>query len=212
MCGRVLVLSFEETVEVLHILQRGTPLTAAALDASAARKEARPRSNVHAVVAKGKTLAVEQLSWGFDASWSSTPLFNTRIESAAKKQGMWAQAFERGRCILPVCAFFEPHGTQQATSPRTGKPVKRPYRFAAPDGAPLLLGCLHMDGRLSVVTSEPNAAVQPVHDRMPLVLRQDELPTWLGEGYARLADRSGIALSPTPELPLREQAHQESLF
>lgn len=47
--------------------------------------------------------------------------------------------------------------------------------------------------RLSLVTTEPNAQVAAVHNRMPLVLEDSEALAWLGEKFARLADRSHVA-------------------
>ena len=54
-------------------------------------------------------------------------------------------------------------------------------------------------GRLSIVTTEPNAAVAPVHNRMPLVLGPGESDVWLFGDFASLADRRGVALSSEPE-------------
>ena len=53
-------------------------------------------------------------------------------------------------------------------------------------------------GRFSVVTTAPNKDVSPVHNRMPLVLGPGESSLWLGSDFARLADRSGIALDVLP--------------
>ncbi len=49
-----------------------------------------------------------------------------------------------------------------------------------------------------MVTTDPNAAVAPVHDRMPLVLRPHEVSLWLSGGYQALADRSALALDVRP--------------
>ena len=40
---------------------------------------------------------------------------------------------------------------------------------------------------------------RPVHDRMPLVLREDEAESWLADDPMFFADRSAIALDVTPE-------------
>ena len=51
----------------------------------------------------------------------------------------------------------------------------------------------------SIVTTAPNATIAPVHDRMPLVLREDEVESWLAGDPMAFADRSTIALDVTPE-------------
>lgn len=50
-----------------------------------------------------------------------------------------------------------------------------------------------------IVTTAPNAATAPVHDRMPLVLREDEVKSWLAGDPMAFADRSAIALDVAPE-------------
>lgn len=49
-----------------------------------------------------------------------------------------------------------------------------------------------------MVTTEANEDMTPIHHRMPLVVRQEELPLWLGPGYQELADRSSIKLEVEP--------------
>ena len=76
---------------------------------------------------------------------------------------------------------------------------RRPqFRFAAPgDGGVLLLAGLREGDRFTVVTTEPNAVVGAIHDRMPLVLSPTEALTWLDgthEDLAALADRAHVAL------------------
>ncbi|WP_303941993.1 SOS response-associated peptidase family protein [Enorma burkinafasonensis] len=84
-------------------------------------------------------------------------------------------------------------------SERTGKPVRRQYRFRVPGARAFLLAAVQEDGRFSIVTTAPNASVAPVHDRMPLVLGPGEMGVWLGPDFARLADRSDIELASEPE-------------
>ena len=164
------------------------------------RGQARPGSTVNAIAVGADGLGVAPLTWGFAAPDRSGKLvFNTRVESALGGSRMWAEAIREGRCILPAAAFFEPHRSETARSPRSGRTTKRQYEFSMPDGAPLLLASVQRDGRLSVVTTEPNASVAPVHPRMPLALRFEEVPTWLGDDFPTLADRSGLPLDARPE-------------
>ena len=58
---------------------------------------------------------------------------------------------------------------------------------------------IEREDQLSIVTTQPNAAVSPVHDRMPLVLGAGESSIWLGADFATLADRSAIQLTAISE-------------
>ena len=145
----------------------------------ASRPEALPSSVVPLIVAAGDGcgLAVAHMAWGYEVPWKNGPVFNTRIETTLRGEGsMWAESFARRRCLVPARGFYESHATETVPSERTGRPVKRQYAFAAPDGAPLLLAGVHDRGRFSLVTTEPNAAVAPVHNRMPLALEPGEVP------------------------------------
>ncbi|MBQ3301486.1 MAG: SOS response-associated peptidase family protein [Eggerthellaceae bacterium] len=163
------------------------------------------------------SLEIADCIWGFSVDWQKQSVFNTRLESALSGSGMWAGPMERGRCVVPVLAFYEPHATETVVSARSGKSVKRPYVFWQPSTVgqgvePLMIAAVCSDGRCSLVTTEPNAHVAPVHKRMPLILRFEEVPVWLegdSRDVAELADRSAVGLSVCPEdelLPREEPA------
>lgn len=163
--------------------------------------DARPGSHAPLFVPDGAGgLRVATLEWGFPLDGKPHAVFNTRIESALDqlrrgRRGMWAKAIAEGRCLVPVRAFYEGHVSERVTSERTGKPVRRQYRFRMPGARAFLLAAVQQDGRFSIVTTEPNASVAPVHDRMPLVLGPGESGIWLGTSFASLVDRSRIQLS-----------------
>lgn len=165
------------------------------------------------------------LTWGIDVSWKKGLVFNTRIESALAGRAMWRDALDRGRCLVPVRAFFETRSVESPTAElplgtlgasagdgaapsaatSTGKVARgrRPqFRFAGPGDGALLLAGLRLGDRFTIVTTEPNDAVAPVHHRMPLVLNPVEALTWLngtlGE-LAELADRTRVALERAEE-------------
>lgn len=66
---------------------------------------------------------------------------------------------------------------------------------------PLLLGGIWQDDRFSIMTTEPNEAVRPVHDRMPLALSMQGALAWLaGDADAEQlasSDMESTALYPT---------------
>ena len=137
--------------------------------------------------------------------------------------GMWAGPISRGRCVVPARGFFETHATETVRSPKTGRNIKRRYRFGPENEAPLLFAGVRDETCFSVVTTSPNAVVSPVHDRMPLVLSPQEAVWWLrvpwadfANGWHRLANRGDVALTSCPVQPAAPQQNspfeQTSLF
>ena len=149
-------------------------------------------------------ISMLELGFGWPVEWKKGTVFNARLESLLSDSGMWAGALSERRCIVPCESFFESHMEETSISPRTGKPVKRRYSFASPDGGPLFLGAVYEGDFFSIVTTAPNADVAPVHDRMPLVLSVEEARLWIDPStpmadISRLGDRSGIELKVLPE-------------
>lgn len=186
--------------------------------------QAYPGSQVNVVTMRDGKTAVERLTWGFTVEWSQRPVYNTRLETAmGPNPGMWADAIEHDRCVVVATNFFESHDTEKARSQKTGRAVKRQYSFAGEDGAPLLLAAVRDGDCFSIVTTEPNAVVAPVHNRMPLVLQPGEARWWLRASWPdfvanwqKLANRNGMQLTATPEQPelgnTGSSFKQESLF
>ena len=121
--------------------------------------------------------------WGLIPSWAKDPalgnrLFNARSETVADKPS-FRTAFRRRRCLIPADGFYE----WQA---RTGGP-KQPYLIRSSGGEPLALAGLWdlwegFDGCLescTILTTQANAFMAPVHDRMPVILAPGDWATWL---------------------------------
>lgn len=197
MCGRFVSLSWDEVLGVIQSIQMDTPFNIDP-DWPARRPDAYPKSIVPIIAPIDDALAPIDLRWGFAAPWDDRKvLFNTRIETALEQRnGIWHEAIEHGRCIVPTFGFFEPSATETVISPRTGKPIKKQYEFSSPGGLTLLAGVRNRDA-FSVVTTAPNRTVAPVHARMPIVLVPDDVGKWLSEDFASLADRSNITLDAT---------------
>lgn len=209
MCGRVTLLSGQEIEEVLSCMNQQLELLPfedlPAMQPEAnqwqMRKDAFPGMRLQAIVENEScdSFQLRELGWGYPVEWQKAPVFNTRIESALDGRTMWADSFQNRRCVLPVAAFYEPHATQTVASQRTGKQVKRPYLFADPTGLPVFLAGVFEAGYVSILTTQPNDVMAPIHKRMPLVLRYGELGEWYEKGSAKFADRSLIPLMAVAE-------------
>lgn len=194
MCGRFVSLTWDEVLDVVRSIEMDTPYNYEP-DCPARRADAYPKSIVPVIATDGRKLAPVDLRWGFIAPWDDKRvLFNTRIETALdQKSGVWKEAIEKGRCIVPTFGFFEPSATETVISPKSGKSIKKQYEFMFPNQLTLLAG-VRNDDAFSVVTTQPNKVMVPIHQRMPLVLRQDEVDQWLYGDFASLADRENILL------------------
>ena len=162
---------------------------------------------------RGGDLARVDLLWGVDVSWKRGLVFNARIESALSGSGLWSEAVENGRCIVPVRAFYETRNVDGGTGGR-----KPQYRFASAGGTALLLAGLRLGDRFVLVTCEPDAVVGRVHSRMPLSLTAPEALAWLDRSTTArdlLARHAPVPLEAQEEpAPTRRPADsdQMSLF
>lgn len=222
MCKRCIIFTYDEVLDIMHRIGVGTPPNFNP-DWLVRTTEAYPKSVAPLIVPKFDTgevapasslatesfssssslpaftlglLGVRELSWGFEESWKPGVVFNTRIESATKP--IWRESMEHRRCVLPVLAFFETHQEETYPSPKTGKLIKRQYEFRIPGQEVIFIGCIWREDTFSMVTTDANADMTSIHHRMPLIVRQKELPLWFGPDYQQLANRSEIRLESRP--------------
>jgi putative SOS response-associated peptidase YedK len=205
MCVRFSPLTAEEAQAVLDMRGRRGSHAIRYIEVPDPLHDARPGSQVPLFVPDASgSLAVRTLTWGFPLDGKPNAVFNTRIETALVqlergRRGMWAKAIREGRCLVPVRAFYEGHMTEHVPSPVTGKPVKRQYRFRLPGARAFLLAAVQLDGMFSIVTTEPNESVAPVHNRMPLVLGPGESSVWLDSSFTSLVNKNRPELEVLPE-------------
>jgi putative SOS response-associated peptidase YedK len=130
------------------------------------------------------------LRWGLIPSWSKGPdsrysMINARAETVASKPA-YRGAFKRRRCVIPAEGFYE------WQAPALGKgQVKQPYFIRRRDDAPVLLAALWELWRpaegepvqsCTIIVTDANSVIAPIHDRMPVVLEPDVLDAWLDPG------------------------------
>ena len=135
------------------------------------------------------------MRWGLIPPWwkktaKETPsTFNARAETVTEKP-FFRSAFKRQRCIIPASGFYE------WISAGKGKP-KQPYYITATDGQPLAFAGLWSRWRnietdaevlsATIIVTNANETLRPIHDRMPVILEADSFQSWLkGEAGTEL--------------------------
>lgn len=126
----------------------------------------------------------DRMLWGFREPWMAEramkPQINARGEGIAGKR-MFAHAYAKRRCLIPVDNFFEWRSTRLP---------KQPYALAMADGAPFALAGLwaaYPDAatgqwlrNFAVITAAANEMIADIHERMPVILAPDDYERWLG--------------------------------
>jgi len=141
-----------------------------------------PGTNIAAIrqSPEGKRV-LHLLKWGLVPHWAKDPgignkLNNARGESVMEKPS-FREAFKRRRCLIPADAFYEWKAEGKLKQPYC---ISLPEPFAmaglweswkSPDGSILRTCC--------VITTRPNAVMEPIHDRMPVIIAPADWGRWL---------------------------------
>lgn len=150
-----------------------------------------PRFNVAptqpiAVVADANERKAEWMRWGLIPSWAKdasigSRLINARSETLIEKPS-FRSAFAKRRCLVLADGFYE----WQKGGAAGGR--SQPYYFKRVDGKPFVFAGLwefwrSPDGEpvrsCTIITTEANGLVKPVHERMPVMLSGEPLWAWL---------------------------------
>jgi putative SOS response-associated peptidase YedK len=132
------------------------------------------------------------LRWGLVPFWAKDAkmaysTINARAEEVASKPA-YREALKRRRCLVPADAFYE----WQRLDPKT----KRPFAFALKSGEPYAFAGLWESWRpkdkndpdaapletFTILTTDPNELMEPVHNRMPVILEPKDYSRWLDTG------------------------------
>ena len=179
------------------------------VDAPGGRFNVAPTDEAAVVVQRDDHRAITAYRWGLIPHWSETSatgnrMFNARSETIDRNPA-FRYAFGKRRCLVPVDAFYEWQ--------RDGN-VRNPFAVVRPDGAPLALAGLWAGWKdpetgevvrsFTILTTGPNEAMRPIHNRMPVVLPESAWDRWLDPTRTKpseLAELSGL-LVPAPEKAL----------
>jgi putative SOS response-associated peptidase YedK len=128
-----------------------------------------------------------QLRWGLVPFWAKEPklgysTIHARSEEVARKPA-FREALKKRRCLVPADAFYEWQSI--------GKKTKHPFAFALRSGEPHALVGLWERWQpkegppletFTIVTTDPNELMQPIHHRMPVILEPRDYQRWFDPG------------------------------
>jgi putative SOS response-associated peptidase YedK len=141
------------------------------------------------------------LRWGLIPSWAKDPkignqCINAKAETVAEKPS-FRSAFKKRRCLVIATGFYEWQVQGRAKQPIwIGLRSKRPFAFAGlweqwkpPEGEPL--------ETCTIITTEPNDLMAPIHNRMPVILSPASYDQWLDLSFQQIEPLKAL-LRPYP--------------
>jgi putative SOS response-associated peptidase YedK len=160
-----------------------------------------------AIIADESGRHLELLKWGLIPSWAKDPkignkMINARAETVAEKPAFRA-ALKKRRCLIPVDGFYE--------WKREGK-TKTPMYIQMKSGEPFALAGLYEFWKpadsdkwiksCTIITTTPNALMEDIHDRMPVIIKPNAYDHWLDPADAP-AEKLLPLLKPYAASPMK---------
>jgi len=150
-----------------------------------------PTQKVPVVTTKGQ---VELMQWGIVPVWAaeaSKALINARCESVREKRS-FKTSFTQRRCLVPADGFYE-----------WTKIGKRPYFFSVNGGARFAIAGIWEGGgdvsRCCLLTTAANSVLEPIHNRMPVIVRREDWEEWFSPDPLSDASFQRITTPYAPE-------------
>mgnify|MGYP002636797464 CR=1 FL=1 len=135
-----------------------------------------------AIISNESPTELQFYRWGLIPFWAKDPLIgnkliNARAETISEKPS-FKNAFRRRRCLVPADGIYE----------WKKNPTKTPYRIVLDSGAPFSMAGIwekwvsgngEIIHSFSIITTEPNQLIAPIHNRMPVILLPENEKMWL---------------------------------
>jgi putative SOS response-associated peptidase YedK len=144
---------------------------------------------------QGRTLSMAR--WGLVPHWAKEAkikysTINARAETVAEKP-TYRDAFRRQRCLIPATGYYE---WQQAGG------QKIPYHIRRDDSAVFAFAGLwdrwERGGEdfdsCSIIVTAASSAMQPIHERMPVILEPSSYKVWLNPAHENRAQLQALLL------------------
>jgi putative SOS response-associated peptidase YedK len=175
-----------------------------------------PAQMIDVVFEPETTRILSQLKWGLVPSWSKDAeignrMINARAETLTEKPS-FREAFKSRRCIIPASGFYE--WQKKSTA------AKQPFYFYLKEKevfgfAGLWEGWIDKTTgeeleTCTIITTEANELLKPVHERMPVILKAESYDEWL-DAKVKDTDKLQELLKPYPAKEMGSHAVSRSV-
>lgn len=130
------------------------------------------------LIADQSKIKPSAMIWGFPRWQDKGLIFNARSETALQKN-FFSDAIKHNRVVIPATGFYE-------WRKREGQKAKDKFLFTSPRSPILYLAGFwknftEQEARqhFTILTTQANQSVMPYHQRMPILLRREDVPEWL---------------------------------
>ena len=143
-----------------------------------ARYNIAPTQEVLVIADFGSGLELTKLVWGLIPARTSDGkrFINVRAETIEIKLS-FSESFKRRRCLILSDGFFEWKSSAKS---------KQPYYFQMTDESPFAFagiwdswGTREQTTTCAIITTTANETLEPIHHRMPVILRPETYQLWL---------------------------------
>jgi putative SOS response-associated peptidase YedK len=167
-----------------------------------------PTNDVYVVVETGGVRKLETFHWGLIPFWAKEKkvgqkMINARAETIMEKNA-YKRPFAKRRCIIPADGFFE-------WKKIPGQKTKQPMYIHRTDDEPIAFAGLWELWKppatkddestwihsCTIITTTPNEVMEPIHDRMPVLLPPSAWNEWLDRDNEDV-ETLGKLLVPAP--------------
>lgn len=193
MCGRFLLLTDTDRSEIESIIDE---ISEKYKNSALPHGEVFPTNSVPVIYSHNSRKILSAARWGFPNFKNNGVIINARSETLAEKP-MFKKSFSAQRCIVPANGYFE-----WLTEGR-----KNTKYFIQPKGISLfyMAGLYNIFNdrsgnpyaALTIITVDANPDISFIHDRMPAILDDTSIATWLDGGITDLSTLQGLLL-PAP--------------
>jgi putative SOS response-associated peptidase YedK len=142
------------------------------------------------VVTRNSPNKLVMMKWGLVPFWAKDPkigykMINARADSLTTKPS-FRNAFKKQRCLVPASGFYE--WKESDTKTEKGTKQKIPYYIKIKDQGLFAFAGLYdvwkdAEGKeiqtYTIITTKPNSLVDKIHDRMPVIVAEDNESIWL---------------------------------
>lgn len=179
MCGRFAIYSSVQSIvdyaKIINKLENFQP-----------NYNVAPSHDIPVIIRKPEGNYLALYRWGLLPFWAKDmkigyKMINTRSETIREKPS-FRQAFQKRRCLIPANGFYE-----------WRKSDKQPFFISIPDRDLFCFAGIRekwispegvMVQSCSIITTEPNETMFPIHNRMPVILLRSDEDFWLADDSA----------------------------